>query len=135
MCTDDAILIVPEGEEQMKLRNRYVVAGASLTLFAGLATALTASPASAGCGTNPKAALEYYYYNSDGISMGVWTRNCSGDYPLNSRGDQLYAHGWSGIVVFSDTTTQGFCDSESYGLGGKRVTRIIMSANKVTHCQ
>jgi len=117
------------------MSHRYRITGVALALCAVLASTFLASSASAdgagiqACGPE----LVYTYYTSDG-QQAAWRRNCPGDYPLNSDGVRVYAPGWSGFVVFSDASTDTFCNGETRSLGGKRVKRIVMSADKARFC-
>ncbi|MFI7466826.1 hypothetical protein [Nonomuraea sp. NPDC049646] len=88
-----------------------------------------AASASAWC---QSSYLVYKYWKSDG-SIGSWSKNCSGDYSLNSKGYKLEPGGWSGYIDYSDGTWDYFCDFQNKWLG-KRVVKITMAAAKIEYC-
>lgn len=102
---------------------------------AGAALTFIAAPAPAGASTSAlcqSSYLVYKYWKSDG-SIGSWSRNCSGDYSLNSKGYKLEPGGWSGYIDYSDGTWDYFCDFQNKWLG-KRVVKITMAAAKIEYC-
>lgn len=108
---------------------------AALALAAGLAIAPATASASEvgalGCG----ASYLNYYYEANG-STKVWSKNCSGQWPMNSFGVKLVTNGWSGYVRFSDSSKTYFCDWETIYLHMKpKVVEIFMAANKAAWCQ
>ncbi|MFC3499860.1 hypothetical protein ACFOOK_02555 [Micromonospora krabiensis] len=107
-----------------------MAAGATIG-FVALGIALTPSVASASASAvmadcqAASAALRYRFYQSDG-SIGSRTYDCSGDKSLNSRGYDLRAGGWSGIIYGTSGPITFFCDGETLPLNGQRVTGIWM---------
>jgi hypothetical protein len=95
------------------------------------APAASASTNSAQLCQGASAALYYDYYKSDG-TIATWSKTCSGDYSLNSRGYYLDPGGWSGYI-WIDGAKYYFCDWQDGSISG-RVTRIQMAASKIAEC-
>lgn len=118
-------------------KGRLIRVLSGIALAVGLAfapvTASAAEPVAVqGC-QGSGAALYYYYVKSDGTT-GLWSKTCSGTYPLNSLGLLLDAGGWSGTVTFSTGSKVYFCDWEVWDLGRNRVVQIFMSATRASWC-
>jgi hypothetical protein len=79
------------------------------------------------------AALHYTYYTSSG-TRAIWSKTCSGVYPLNSRGYMLDAGGWSGYMFFAAEPPLRFCNQISYWLPNDRVVGIVMNTTRLPEC-
>ncbi|WP_030916640.1 hypothetical protein [Streptosporangium amethystogenes] len=101
----------------------------AFTPATAIATTSSSAASAAGC---QSSQLVYKYWKTD-TSIGTWSRNCSGDYPLNSLGYKLEPGGWSGYIDYSDGSWDYFCDFKDKWLS-KRVVKIQMSAMKIGYC-
>jgi hypothetical protein len=96
------------------------------------ASASAAATQSSVLGCQPASATLQYLYRTSSGGTGVWTRNCSGNYTLNSQGIRLEAGGWSGYVRFNNGTSLKFCDWNVINLSNRpRVIRIDMAVTSV----
>ncbi|MFE7753424.1 hypothetical protein [Streptomyces sp. NPDC057428] len=110
-----------------------LVIGVASLGASGIPASAAASPQTAQKCQSSSAALKYNYYTSSG-SIATWSKTCSGTYSLNSSGYSINANGWSGYVYFSDGAVSNFCDGETRYLGGRRVVKILMSAETIEPC-
>ena len=120
----------------MRAMRRLIATFTAIVVTTGVAIFGVGGPAYAGC---QSVSLWYRYYSGDLIKD--WFRNCSGSYPLNSKGFYLSPGPWSGYVRFASGYDYPFCDNEEVDLefvskyfAAGNVKNIYMSPVKSPVC-